>query len=94
MKNEEKQLFKQLCRFRTETFDKNLLPYATPEVLGYLFFNRMQGVAYGVLKKNGCLGGVNREFRNSLRGAYEQNIEKNKAFFQCLNVLSEILRGA
>lgn len=92
MKNEEKQLFKQLCRFRTETFDKNLLPYATPEVLGYLFFNRMQGVAYGVLKKNGCLGGVNREFRNSLRGAYEQNIEKNKAFFQCLNVLSEILR--
>ena len=92
MKNEEKQLFKQLCSFRSEQLDEELLSYATPEVLGHLFFNRMQGIAYGVLKSSGCLGAVNREFRNSLKGAYEQNTEKNKAFFRCLRFLSEVLR--
>lgn len=93
MKDEEKQLFRQLCSFRTGKPDEGLLPYATPEVLGQLFFNRMQGIAYGVLENSGYLGRVNRELRNSLKGAYEQNTEKNRAFFQCLRVLSEVLRG-
>lgn len=77
MKNEEKLLFKKLCCFINNDIDEASLEYATPSALGQLFFNRMQAVAYGTLKENGLLGKVNREFRNSLKGAYEQNIEKN-----------------
>ena len=92
MKNEEKQVFRQLCSFKTECFNKELLQYATPEVLGHLFFNRMQGVAYGNLAKHNCVGEVNREFRNSLKSAYEQNSAKNKAFFRGVKLLSDVLR--
>lgn len=91
MKKEEKQVFRQLCSFKTERFNKELLQYATPEVLGHLFFNRMQGVAYGNLIKHDCIGAVNREFQTSLRNAYEQNIQKNNSFFRCVNLLSDIL---
>lgn len=91
MKKEEKRLFRQLCTFRAHHFDESLLHYATPEVLGHLFFNRMQGIAYGVLKNNGCLGRVNREFRNSLKSAYTQNTEKNESFLRCLDLLSDVL---
>ena len=92
MKTEEKQLFWQLCSFQNECFDSRLLRYASPEVLGHLFFNRMQGIACGVLKKHNALEGVNREFRHSLQGAYEQNIEKNRSFMQSMALLSETLR--
>lgn len=91
MKAEEKILFKNLCNFKSENLDENLLKYAGPNVLGQLFFNRMQGVAYGNLKDKGLLGRVNREFRNSLKGAYEQNKEKNNSFFECIRQLSNIL---
>ena len=77
MKEKEKQLFKALCKFKSRFSDPTLLEFATPAVLGHLFFNRMQGVAYDVLKKNGFLGRVNREFRNSLGAAYDQNCRKN-----------------
>lgn len=92
MKEKEKILFKELCKFESDSFDTSLLEFATPQVLGQLFFNRMQGVAYGVLEKNGCLNKVNREFRNSLKSAYEQNIEKNHSFFNCVKYLSDILK--
>lgn len=75
-----KTTFKALCKFKEKDFDEALLAHATPTVLGQLFFNRMQGVAYDVLKTNGLLGKVNREFRNSLGSAYEQNKEKITAF--------------
>lgn len=91
MNQQEKALFKSLCSFQAEDFDENLLQAATPAVLGQLFFNRMQGVAYGTLKKHGLLGKVNREFRNSLKGAYMQNVEKNESFFDCVTALGEIL---
>ena len=81
MKRQEKELFKSLCSYQAREFDKNLLKAATPTVLGQLFFNRMQTIAYGNLKERGLLGNVNREFRNSLKDAYEQNLEKNKSFF-------------
>lgn len=81
MKQKERKLYKSLCSFKSATFDESLLSAATPAVLGYLFFNRMQAVAYGTLKKHGLLGKVNREFRNSLKGAYEQNLKKNESFF-------------
>ena len=81
MTDKEKQLFKSLCSFKSKSFDENLLDAATPTVLGQLFFNRMQGIAYGVLKNNNLLGKVNREFKNSLKAAYQTNMEKNESFF-------------
>ena len=91
MKEKEKQFFKALCKFKDKFEDPSLIEFATPAVLGHLFFNRMQGVAYDVLKRNGLLGKVNREFRNSLSAAYDQNIQKNDIFEKCIAMLSEIL---
>ena len=92
MKQNEKDLFKQLCSFKKNTFDETLLEAATPTVLGYLFFNRMQSIAYGKLTMFGLLGKVNREFRNSLRSAHEQNVRKNKSFYRCVKYLHEVLQ--
>ena len=94
MKQKEKDLFKSLCSFKSEKFDERLLSYATPTVLGQLFFNRMQAVAYGNLKDRGLLGKVNREFRNSLKCAYEQNVEKNESYFWCVQYIQNILSGS
>lgn len=94
MKKEEIQLFKNLCNFYKKDFDEKLLEYATPNVLGELFFNRMNGVAYRVLKKHRLLHKVNREFRNSLQMGYLYNIEKNNSFFFCLKYLSTIFEQA
>ena len=91
MRKREKELFKSLCSFKEREFDDSLLEVANPAVLGHLFFNRMQGVAFGTLKKHGLLGKVNREFRNSLKGAYDQNIEKNNSFFRCVQLVDEAL---
>ena len=44
MKKEEKLLFKNLCCFKSDEFDSDMLKYATPNVLGCLFYNRMEGV--------------------------------------------------
>ncbi len=93
MKTKEQQLFKALCKFKSETCDEGLLEHATPHVLGQLFFNRMQGVAYGTLKAQNLLGKVNREFRNSLKGAYEQNVRKNRSFLACVAYIAGLLRG-
>lgn len=95
MNSNERDLFFDLCDFIKcdgQTIESLLSECATPEVLGNLFFNRMQGIAYGTLEKAGLLGKVNREFRNSLAAAYQQNIEKNNSFFICLEMLSEVLK--
>ena len=91
MKKKEKELFKSLCSFKRTEFDVELLCAATPEVLGHIFFNRMQGVVYGNLKKHNLLGRVNREFRNSVQAAYKQNIEKNISFFWCVQHVQKLL---
>ena len=87
MRQKEKELFKSLCSFKEGDFDESLLDAATPAVLGHLFFNRMQAVAFGTLEKYGLLAKVNREFRNSLKGVYNQNIEKNNSFFRCVQLV-------
>ncbi len=92
MQRKEEELFLALCQFNKEQMDDALLEYASPCVLGHLFFNRMQGVAYGVLQKKGMLGSVSREFRNSIREAYERNVEKNGSFLLCIEYLKERLR--
>ncbi len=94
MTESEKELFFDLCKFadvNEDRLDELLEGGATPHVLGQLFFNRMQGVAYGVLKNAGLLGKVNREFRNSLAVAHRVNIEKNQSFNYCLQYLSNVL---
>lgn len=91
MKQKEKLLFKELCKFQNNDFDESLIPYANANVLGQIFFNRMQGIAYGALKKHDLLGKVNREFKSSLQSTYEYNREKNKSFFKCVKFLSDIL---
>ncbi len=91
MKEQEKQFFKALCKFRSETVEEDLACFATPSVLGHLFFNRMQGIAYDTLKKSNLLNKVNREFRNSLGAAYEQNKQKNQSFLICVDMVSKLL---
>ena len=91
MKKREIELFKNLCSFKEKEFDESLLDAATPTVLGHLFFNRMQAIAFGTLEKHGLLNKVNREFRNSLNGASNQNIEKNNSFFQCVELVEDVL---
>lgn len=92
MTQKEKQLFLKLCSFVYPDKDKigELIEKgaATPELLGYLFENRMAGVAYGVLEKTELLSNVDREFRNSLKGAWTLNEKLNADFFGCLNYLS------
>lgn len=96
MKKEEKELFWELCRFMKNDPDRLMARlkagHATPAVLGELFWNRMAGVAYGVLKENQGLSLVQREFRGALKNAYRQNIEKNKDFFACLRMLDKALQ--
>ena len=92
MQENEKKLFAELCKFKNESPDESMLAFATPAVLGHLFFNRMQGIAYGTLMKIGALARVNREFRNSLAAAYEQNVQKNVSFRTCVAMLSDILK--
>lgn len=92
MTQKEKQLFLNLCSFVSPNNDKigGLIEKgaATPELLGYLFANRMAGVAYGVLEKTELLSSVDREFGNSLKGAWLLNKKINSDFLGCLNYLS------
>ena len=91
MKEKEKQLFMALCKFKDDVFDTSLMDFFTSTVLGHIFLNRMQGIAYGTLKRNKLLGKINREFRNSLSAAYEQNVQRNESFLKCVAMLSKIL---
>ena len=96
MNKQEKNTILELARFLTpnkEALSELLPETATPAVLGHLFFNRMAGCAYYSLKEKGLLGSLNREFRNSLKNAYNQNIVYNQSFFACLHMLNKILKG-
>ncbi len=96
MTEKEKELFFELCNFENPDGDKIkslIQDYTTPSVLGYLFYNRMQSIAYGVLNEYGLLSSVNREFRNSLAEAYGSNISRNTDYFYCLDYLSIILKN-
>lgn len=94
MKKQEIQLFKALCRCDGAPFDASLLSFAGPRLLGELFYNRMQGTAFGTIQKNGLLGSVNREFRNSLANAYEQNCERNQSYYKCVAMLAALIKSS
>ena len=97
MNQKEKELFLELCAFRDPNAKKieSLIgaDAATPEVLGMLFANRMAGVAYHVLKESDLLHLPDREFRNSLRNAAEQNEKINQDFIGCIKFLSAELEA-
>ncbi len=92
MNQKEKELFLELCAFRTPNAKKieRLLKSdaATSDVLGMLFANRMAGVAYHVLKETALLDQVDREFRNSLRNAFLLNEKINEDMLGCVRFLS------
>mgnify|MGYP001107311731 CR=1 FL=1 len=46
MKEQEKKFFLALCRFAGKDLEPSLTAYATPGVLGQLFYNRLAGVAH------------------------------------------------
>ncbi len=92
MTKKEKELFKQLVTPLKTKVDSTLIKYASAEVLGNIFYNRMQGVAFTNLKNSGLLSSVNREFRNSLKAGFDVNCRKNECFFTCLNELYGILK--
>ncbi len=96
MTKQEKKLFFDLCSLNNGMgilSDKELKRYATPTVLGQLFVNRVAAVAYANLKAQGVLGAVDREFRNSLKSVYDQNVMKNSSYFKCVEYLTDILKG-
>lgn len=89
-------LFFELCNTvdpNLELIEEKISNGFTPELLGYLFYNRMQGAAYYNLVSNNLLSKLNRELRTSLSGAYYLNIEKNQIFFTAINLLSSIFHG-
>lgn len=98
MKKKEQELFLQLCKHQDPNKKKlqKLLNggYATAEVLGTLFENRMAAVAYEVLEKCELLGDVDREFRTSLRNAHIANWKWNEDFIGCLRHVSAVLDSA
>lgn len=95
MNRNEQKLFLRFCEV-LHTGDGSAPEFvrrnATGAVLGQLFMNRMAGVAYGNLRDSGHLSLVNREFRNSLRAAYQQNAEKNRSYLACISRTTELLR--
>ncbi len=97
MNQNEKELFLELCRYRDQAPGKlrKLIRRgaATPAVLGQLFYNRMDGIAYCVLRQNALLQSMNREFRNALENAYLRSLEKNESYFRCLRLLTRTLKS-
>lgn len=94
MNDREKRLFFALCDGTApsgECLTRERLGDFSPEVLGHLFANRMQAMAYHRLREAEAMEAVPREFRTALEGAFRQNLEKNRVFFACLRQLAAIL---
>ena len=95
MNKKEKELFLELCKFcnpNKEKIEKLIEDgYATNEVLGTLFANRVAGMAYGVLKEMELLQKTNREFRNSLFYAKLVNEKINQDYEGCVKYVSSEL---
>lgn len=93
MNSNEKRLFKILCNFNTDIpIKKELLKCASPEVLGQLFSNRMQGAALVSLEKNPNAAAVGREFLSSLKRAREAAAVQNRSFYRGVGYISLALK--
>lgn len=97
MKQQEKELFFLLCdsEMKHPQRLKQLLKeqYATPDMLGALFYNRMAGIAYYVLSQQNALSLVHREFRQSLAAAYTYNCKKNQSYQKGVQLVEQLLSG-
>lgn len=100
MNRNEKNLFNYLCNFindetKEHSYAKTSFE-ASPEVLGYLFENRMQSAAYGVIMNDESLTEIRakKEFTAALKKAYDYNIAYNRSFSRCVSYVSEILSGS
>lgn len=94
MNDHEMRLFFALCdgtASNEKALTRERLGFFSPEVLGHLFANRMQALAYRRLLDADVLGAVPREFRTALEGAFRQNEERNRVYFSCLRQLGDIL---
>lgn len=97
MTQDERNLFFELCAYKHTNSQKteSLLRHnASPALLGHLFFNRMQGVAYTILKKHNLLECTNREFRNSLKKAYHLNKMQNESFAASIRIVETALKDS
>lgn len=98
MKKTENDFILELCKFidpdksRLEALMMQPLDY--PYILGQLLYNRIGGVAYFTLRKCELLGKLNREFTNTLKAIYDQNLTKAQSFHSCLSMLSDILENS
>ena len=86
-----KKFFLALCRFAGKDLEPSLTAYATPGVLGQLFYNRLAGVAHETLRRQRLLDGLPREFRNALENAAEQNAVRNRSYYRCVKELAGLL---
>ena len=97
MNQKEKELFLELSKLKAPNEKKieKLLKdgYASYEVLGMLFVNRMAGVAYHVLNQTKLLDKADREFRNSIKNASVLNQKINDDFRGCINHLTTELES-
>lgn len=95
MNRAEQKLVLELCRFQNPDVDRiNYLKKQGIDqaaVLGQLMFHRVAGVAYVTLAENDLLSLFHREFRTSLRSAYQSACEKTKSFMENVDKLAEIL---
>lgn len=98
MNQREQDLFWHLCRFldpcREEIAQLLYSGAGTPDVLGYLLYNRMGAAAYHMLVKTETTDCAPREFRNALRDVWLQGVEKNRSFVRGRDFVAEILESS
>ena len=90
----QKKLFLNLCSFSSadgKEIEKNISKSMTPEVLGLLYANRMQTVAYKVIEKFGLFDLLGTEVKRALRNSYMSDLIINDSYMQCVDELSQVL---
>ncbi len=90
----QKKLFLNLCSFSSadgKEIEKNISKYMTPEVLGLLYANRMQTVAYKVIEKFGLFDLLGAEVKRALKNSYMSDLLFNDSYIQCVDELSQVL---
>lgn len=94
----ENTLILELCKFidydkaKIEELMKGSVHWSY--VLGQLMFHRMGAAAFYTIKECELLGKVNREFRNSLKMAYDIGKVKSESLKSALTMLYDIIGNA
>jgi len=94
----ENTLILELCKFidydKAKLEDLMSQSIHWPYVLGQLLFHRMGGAAYYTIRGCGLLGKVNREFRNSVKMAYDSGKTKSESLKSSLTMFRDIIGSA